>query len=272
MKKGRGDNPEKEMIRRKFSRAAEDYELYARIQKKCASYLLEDLPAGFVPGSILEIGCGTGNYSRLLKEKFPDAALTALDFSEEMLNTAREKTSDISISFLQREAEEYLAYEHEKFDLITSNATLQWFKDLPRALGNMAGMLEEKGLVQVSVFGSGSLADLGEALREIVDSSLVLPSERFPDFYFLQEASSTYFNNLEIKEINYEQCYRSFLDLLRQIRHTGTGGFMERTPCLTRGVISELDNYLSRKSAAQSQSSGYTARYQVFFLTASEPR
>ncbi|MFO7760860.1 MAG: methyltransferase domain-containing protein [Thermodesulfobacteriota bacterium] len=265
MKQEQGADQEKEMLCRKFSRAAENYDKYAQVQKKCAIHLLETLPSGFWPGSILEIGCGNGNYSRLLKGKYPDAAITALDFSGEMVETARRKTPDKDIFFLRREAEEFLAKEQGEFSLITSNATLQWFKDLAGAFRNMAGILRRDGLIHVSVFGSGSLIVLGEALREVVDPSLALPSEKFTDYAFLRQAASPYFNDLEIEEIKFDRRCSSFLELLAQIHKTGTGGFTPTVPRFTRGSIAELDKRLTGAD-------GFTVTYQVFFLTASGKR
>ena len=36
---------------------------------------------------LLDLGCGTGNLCKRIREKFPNAHIYALDFSEEMLNT-----------------------------------------------------------------------------------------------------------------------------------------------------------------------------------------
>ncbi|MFP3982568.1 MAG: methyltransferase domain-containing protein [Desulfurivibrionaceae bacterium] len=271
MKQGESKK-EKEMIRRKFSRAADGYDNYAMIQRKCASHLLETLPSGFRPDSILEIGCGSGNYSRLLKEKYPGAAVTALDFSEEMLNIARQKTGGKGISFFTREAENYLVQAEKRFSLITSNATLQWFKDLSGAFANMAKILEEDGIIHVSVFGPGSLTSLGKALREVVDSSIILPSEKFTDSASLREAASSHFDHLEIEELNFDRNFHSFLELLRQIHNTGTGGFMDKTPRFTKSIIGELDKYLESQSAGHTGSEGFTVSYQVYFLSASLSR
>lgn len=41
--------------------------------------------------NILDIGCGTGTFAKLLKEKFPQAKITCLDFSQNMINIAKDK-------------------------------------------------------------------------------------------------------------------------------------------------------------------------------------
>lgn len=40
---------------------------------------------------LLEIGCGTGNLTKLLRKKFPNAIIYALDFSENMIKEAKKK-------------------------------------------------------------------------------------------------------------------------------------------------------------------------------------
>ena len=60
---------------------------FHRLQEK---FLLDTLEAAQIPFErILEIGCGFGRITRLLAEKYPSAALTAVDLSEEQLKNAR---------------------------------------------------------------------------------------------------------------------------------------------------------------------------------------
>ncbi len=40
---------------------------------------------------ILDIGCGSGNSSRVLKERFPSAKITGIDSSEDMIESAAGK-------------------------------------------------------------------------------------------------------------------------------------------------------------------------------------
>lgn len=52
-------------------------------------WLLAVLPTDLAPESILEIGCGRGGVLAGLHERFPDATLTGLDISEDVLGYAR---------------------------------------------------------------------------------------------------------------------------------------------------------------------------------------
>jgi tRNA (cmo5U34)-methyltransferase len=60
---------------------------------------------------VLDLGAGTGLYSDFLVRRFPDASLTLIDFSEEMLKTAEDR-------FLGRDNTRYILgdYTTYKFD------------------------------------------------------------------------------------------------------------------------------------------------------------
>ena len=78
----------KEIIARNFSRCAYLYDRYADVQKKAALEILGQIQ-DYSFSKILEIGCGTGNYTLLLREKFKRASITALDISRKMIEVAQ---------------------------------------------------------------------------------------------------------------------------------------------------------------------------------------
>lgn len=55
-----------------------------------------------IPIKILDIGCGTGTFAERLKEKFPQAKITCLDFANNMIDVAKSKLAKYSkdIDFL----------------------------------------------------------------------------------------------------------------------------------------------------------------------------
>ena len=55
--------------------------------------ILADIAARMTPVRILEVGCGTGKNLASLAHRFPQAAITGLDLSEQMLEVARRKTA-----------------------------------------------------------------------------------------------------------------------------------------------------------------------------------
>ncbi|MFD9127898.1 methyltransferase domain-containing protein [Kitasatospora sp. NPDC059571] len=80
-----------------------------------------ELPAGPV---VLDIGCGPGNSTALLRERWPDARLTGVDNSADMLATAR-TTGEPTARYELADARSWDPAPARP-DAIVSNATLQW--------------------------------------------------------------------------------------------------------------------------------------------------
>ena len=77
-----------------------------------------------MPLKILDIGCGTGTFAKNLKEKFPYASITCLDFAQNMIDVAKEKLMDFKndIEFLVGDFNE-LNIKNE-YDVIVSSFAL----------------------------------------------------------------------------------------------------------------------------------------------------
>ena len=78
--------------------------------------------------NVLELGCGTGKNTEWLitKAKF----IIGLDFSQEMLNKARNKITSDKIRFQQADLKKPWNIENKFADLITCSLTLEHIKDL----------------------------------------------------------------------------------------------------------------------------------------------
>jgi trans-aconitate 2-methyltransferase len=72
----------------------------------------------------IDLGCGTGEQTAILTEKFPNAIFTGIDSSPEMLEKTKALEND-RLHFRISTTEEMLEAD-ENWDLIFSNAALQW--------------------------------------------------------------------------------------------------------------------------------------------------
>lgn len=259
----------KETIRRKFSRAAATYDQHAHIQKETAGMLAAMLTAErpeIRVEKILEIGCGTGNYTRHLADIFPQAQIVALDFSEEMINNAALKLANCQrIKFVCEDAEHYLARPRlEKdifFDLITSNATLQWFTDLGQSLDHISKFLRPGGVLLCSFFGPRTLEELSQGLSCLFDKTVDLAATDFPAKEKIRHKAAAFFPSVVIKEKFIEKRYSSLKELLYQIKKTGTVGGQGALPLVfTRGRLDRLGLWFEKKTK------GLAVTYQIFFL------
>jgi malonyl-CoA O-methyltransferase len=252
-------------LRQKFSKAADSYDKYAFVQKKIVDILVEKLPVPDKVVSVLEFGCGTGNYTLRLAQKFKNSEITAIDFAEAMLRKTKEKLSGFSnISFQCHDAERYLADTTKTFDLITSNATMQWFDSFSEAIAGIFNRLHDDGVFIASIFGSQSLKELRQAMESLFSFKTGMAASLFPDKEMLQRALWA-FKHAVVEEHIVTREYDSMHDLLTHIKKTGTGGWhAEHPPVLTRKRLALLDEWFDK------QYGGYTITYQVFEITASK--
>ncbi|WP_155590447.1 class I SAM-dependent methyltransferase [Lysinibacillus cavernae] len=90
---------------------------------------------------VLDAGCGEGYLSRLLVKK--GATVTAVDFSQKMLDIAKKRThSQDTIRFLHGNCEDLSFLADEQFDCIISNMVLQDLEDYRSALHEMYRLLK----------------------------------------------------------------------------------------------------------------------------------
>ncbi|MFF3304060.1 trans-aconitate 2-methyltransferase [Streptomyces sp. NPDC002908] len=73
---------------------------------------------------IADLGCGAGNVTAVLAERWPDARVTGYDTSPQMLERARTTHAGPRLDFTEADAATWTPTE--TYDLIVSNALLQW--------------------------------------------------------------------------------------------------------------------------------------------------
>ena len=103
----------------------------------------------FAPDSILDLGCGPGNSTKVLKDKFPNAKIIGADNSDEMLEKARGLYPDIE--FINLDANGDLHEINEKFDIVFSNACIQWLPNHNELLPKLMTLLNPNGILAIQI-------------------------------------------------------------------------------------------------------------------------
>ena len=98
---------------------------------------------------ILDLGCGTGNSTKILKDKFPDAMVIGADNSDEMLAKAKKTHPDIE--FIHLDVGGDLGEVKGKFDIVFSNACLQWIPNHEILLPKLMSLLRQGGVLAVQI-------------------------------------------------------------------------------------------------------------------------
>ncbi len=238
-----------------FSRYAHLYDKYADVQTEVASALADSIGNGNFR-NILEIGCGTGNYTLMLRDKFKSAQIKALDISKKMISVAKDKLKDKEIELLVADGKK-ISFS-EDFDLITSNACFQWFDDLGEVLRRYVKLLRDKGAIYFSIFGPHTFGELNTALIH------VLKDERINSAYFcdrnnLEAVLKDNFKSVKINEIHYKETFANLKELLEKIKYSGIrGNGLSKEVHFNRTLLEKLENvYLDRFQEVR-------ATYQVF--------
>jgi len=113
----------------------------------------------------VDLGCGPGNSTAVVAEFFPEATIVALDSSPEMIASARQ--TGTRAEWVTADAATWNA--GQKFDLVFSNAMLQWVGDQKALLSSMVSWLAPGGVIAVQVPGNGK-SPLHLALKVAAES------------------------------------------------------------------------------------------------------
>lgn len=99
------------------------------------------------PGAVYDLGCGPGNITRLLAERWPEARVTGVDSSAAMLAKAREEAP--GVAFIEADIAKWSP--PAPADLLFSNATLQWLDDHARLFPRLLSQVKPGGILAVQM-------------------------------------------------------------------------------------------------------------------------
>lgn len=98
--------------------------------------------------TVLELGCGTGKNTKWLLEKATH--IIGLDFSQEMLNKAKEKIFDERVTFKKADLNENWEVDTDSLELVSCSLTLEHIKNLNHIFYQASLKLKEDGLFFIS--------------------------------------------------------------------------------------------------------------------------
>lgn len=99
------------------------------------------------PKRIIDIGCGPGNSTNILSKQFSNSYLLGVDNSANMIEAAKKLYPDIDFQLCDANSD--LCNFSEKFDIVFSNACIQWIPNHKRLIPNMMNLLEKGGALAV---------------------------------------------------------------------------------------------------------------------------
>lgn len=126
--------------------SAAQYVKFEEERTRPARDLVQRIPLAHVE-SAADLGCGPGNSTEVLRERYPGARVTGVDNSADMIEAARERTPDIEFEI----ADIRDWRPQQPFDVILANAVLQWIPEHEALIPSLIAKLRPGGALAVQM-------------------------------------------------------------------------------------------------------------------------
>ena len=127
-----------------MSWSARQYSLFEQQRTRPVRDLVAAIPRESAQTAV-DLGCGPGNSTEVLAERFPQARVTGLDSSTDMLGEARQRLA--AVEFIQADIGDWKPAQ--TYDVILANASLQWVPDHAQLYPRLVSLLNPGGVLAV---------------------------------------------------------------------------------------------------------------------------
>ncbi|MCC7463836.1 MAG: malonyl-ACP O-methyltransferase BioC [Gammaproteobacteria bacterium] len=245
-----------------FDRAAAGYDAAAQLQEGVRRELLGRLEYfRLVPGTVLDLGAGTGLAAVALRRRFRRAQVLAVDIAPGMLRAARRRRRPWRRFDCLCADAHVLPLRSASIDLIFSSLMLQWSDRPDQVFEECARVLKPGGLLLFSSFGPDTLAELREAWAAVDAAPRVSAFADMPDLAAaLQHAR---FSEPVLDADRLVRYYADVRALMGELRAIGArNAAATRTRGLTGpGTLARMIDRYERRRTPQ----GIPATWEVFY-------
>jgi len=182
------------------------------------------------PARVIDIGCGPGNSTEFLARRWPGAEIIGLDSSKAMLEAAKKRLP--GLQWIEGDATGDLS-GLGRFDLVFSNAALQWMPEHERVVPAWFSKLNPGGVLAVQVPGNYD-SPLHQALLAMAGSEKwrgALPQAR-PQNYraagYYYDILSKLAGEFEMWATSYHHVLDAHEDIIEWYKGTGFRPYLEQ--------------------------------------------
>lgn len=155
-------------ISKSFHRHAEEYEKAAKVQQEIGHRLIERLQyLKIKPKYVLDLGCGTGLFSRLLKQYYPEAQIVGLDLAYGMLKQAQKKQGWRRKWPLINADMSQMPFPDGLFDLVFANQVIHWSPSFPQLFAEINRVMNPHACFMFSTLGPDTFQELKQAWKQV---------------------------------------------------------------------------------------------------------
>lgn len=219
------------------------------------------------PKTAADIGCGPGNSTSILKEMFPNANIIGFDTSKNMIEKAKASYPDISFQLCDARNIE------GKFDLLFSNACLQWIPEHETLIPQLMDTLAPKGVLAVQIPMNSE-----EPLFKIMDTAVKDPKWGFENQNLERQGVLTpndYFNILsgcsssfQIWETVYYHAMPSHQALVEWVKGTRLRPYLAALSKENAALLEEEIVQQAKEAYPIMQNGEVILKFRRFFFTA----
>lgn len=254
---------DKVSVKKFFNRAAKSYDNSAILQEEVQNRLLQRLTyIRHRPGTIVDIGCGTGKGIRELQKTYRDARVYGIDLAHEMLLQTRSRQRWFSRTRLLTADMEQLPFADQSYDMVYSSLALQWCNDLAATLREFARISRSGALLLFSSFGPATLQELAASWQALDDHPHV---HRFVDMHDVGDIMlASGFSQPVVDAETIRMEYDSFRGVLEDIKDIGASNadVSRRRGLMTPAQLKRLEQCYRDQGYEQGK---FIATYEVVY-------
>ena len=256
-------------VQKSFDKASKSYHSASHIQKDMALNLDKKLDL-LVKNSkfntkfldVLELGSGTGNLTYHLIKKHYIKSLFINDLSKSMLDECKlnikkaffdKDLNNLKTAFVQGDFT-YLVFDR-KFDVVISNAMLQWCSDLPSTFNKFKSFLKPQGIMLLSTFGPNNFMEFKDSLNITLN---------YAKKDYIKDTLESLGFNVIIEDHCFKEYFDSVEDLLSYLKSTGVSCIKDKP--LT---ISKLKAFIKYYDTHYKDDLGVYVTWHPLFIKAS---
>jgi len=183
---------------------------------------------------VADLGCGPGNSTEVLAKRWPDAEFTGVDNAAAMIDTARREQP--KHQWIERDIAEWAVAESRLFDVVFSNAALQWVPNHETIMPGLLARTAPNGVLAFQVPANfdapahrlmRSMASSAAWLGEVADR---VREWHVHDMSYYYDLLAPYCSRIDAWDTEYFQILPDAAAIVEWYRGTGLRPFLDTLP------------------------------------------
>ena len=192
--------------------------------------LVNKINIEYSPKNIIDIGCGPGNSSQVLLKRWPESNLVGIDNSPAMIEKAKRDYS--KQEWVLSDA---ASFESDiRFDVIFSNAAIQWVPDHKELLEKFFNLLSANGIIAIQLPKFQNMV-LGQIIHDVSRKKKWRRKTKgcsevftFHDYHYYYDQLSDKMQSIDMWETDYIHVMPSHISIIDWTKSTGMRPYLDR--------------------------------------------